>query len=838
MSHGVIPTQFVARDREKERASAAVVSGRGAAIVGPTGVGKTALLTAIADRLDPTRYAVIRMVATEAGRELPFGVFGAMFDGDGRPDRLLPELVRRAGTRTPVLVVDDAHHLDNWSATKALTLASHPGVRLLVTARLDAAMPDAVVALWKDGYLRRLDLSAFDVGGTAELAGGMVGGEVAMPTVQLLHQWTGGNPLYLTELIRFAESTGRLVQRDGLWWWRGPLAVPPRLVELFDRRLREVPDGQTDALDAVALGEPLSLTALESMASDGVEALDDKGMLHTTDLNGEIVVRLEQPLFAALLRSRLPRLRRRRLAAHLLAVTDPAAVDLVTRARWQLDAGGPVDTRLLIHAADASYQDDPELAQRLARRAMENSDAAAVPLANALVELGDPAGARQMLEQARDAAGTQGGRLRVSLALAAHRCWVDRDPAGAHQDLTSLRAVTRARAGRAALDGLDALVLLFGRHTTHALRRAEQVLTGSPESVPARLALGAALALTGQTTAARATLAQLGTQQRSQVAYATGAAAAVLGFIDQWRDHDAPIPHSAPGSGQLPVGMRTAGRPLFDWPLLAGHQRWLSGDRAGAIARLREAVVQQSGGQRLFHTEARCWLAICLAEYGEPDAAAQVLGTGRPDRVAVIPGLTFRAAAAIAVARGQREAALTAIEDATRDAREAGCLAIEAEYLAYTMELTRHRAPSHVTNRLATVTRGIDAARLVAVAEAALSLHRGDAAELIDHATRLDALDLPWRAWQLVDPAAPSAPDGPRAAALVSRLRRRIAAPAAAPAELTAREIEVASLAGSGLTDREISRRLNISVRTVQSHLSRIYHKIGVHSRRDLPFGR
>jgi DNA-binding CsgD family transcriptional regulator len=52
-----------------------------------------------------------------------------------------------------------------------------------------------------------------------------------------------------------------------------------------------------------------------------------------------------------------------------------------------------------------------------------------------------------------------------------------------------------------------------------------------------------------------------------------------------------------------------------------------------------------------------------------------------------------------------------------------------------------------------------------------------------------------------------------------------------APAGLTAREQEVLALLTEGLSDREISRRLVISDRTVHHHVSAILSKIGVTSR-------
>jgi DNA-binding NarL/FixJ family response regulator len=57
---------------------------------------------------------------------------------------------------------------------------------------------------------------------------------------------------------------------------------------------------------------------------------------------------------------------------------------------------------------------------------------------------------------------------------------------------------------------------------------------------------------------------------------------------------------------------------------------------------------------------------------------------------------------------------------------------------------------------------------------------------------------------------------------------------AAHRAGLSRRESEVATLAGTGLTDREIAARLVLSVRTVESHLASVYRKLGISSRLDL----
>jgi DNA-binding CsgD family transcriptional regulator len=51
---------------------------------------------------------------------------------------------------------------------------------------------------------------------------------------------------------------------------------------------------------------------------------------------------------------------------------------------------------------------------------------------------------------------------------------------------------------------------------------------------------------------------------------------------------------------------------------------------------------------------------------------------------------------------------------------------------------------------------------------------------------------------------------------------------------LSARELDVARLAASGLTSKEIGERLFISTRTVDNHLQRVFTKLGVTRRSEL----
>jgi DNA-binding NarL/FixJ family response regulator len=54
---------------------------------------------------------------------------------------------------------------------------------------------------------------------------------------------------------------------------------------------------------------------------------------------------------------------------------------------------------------------------------------------------------------------------------------------------------------------------------------------------------------------------------------------------------------------------------------------------------------------------------------------------------------------------------------------------------------------------------------------------------------------------------------------------------ASPPGPLTLREVEVVRLVASGITNREIAKKLNISEKTVARHLNNIFNKLDLSSR-------
>jgi len=69
------------------------------------------------------------------------------------------------------------------------------------------------------------------------------------------------------------------------------------------------------------------------------------------------------------------------------------------------------------------------------------------------------------------------------------------------------------------------------------------------------------------------------------------------------------------------------------------------------------------------------------------------------------------------------------------------------------------------------------------------------------------------------------------AVAELSRRARHAREQPDAPANLSAREIEVLEQAARGFTVGQVARRLQISPRTVETHLGNAYRKLGVGNR-------
>ncbi|MCL6675099.1 LuxR family transcriptional regulator AbsR2 [Streptomyces panaciradicis] len=298
-----LPWRFTGREDELELIRRSLTAGHhGIVVTGPAGCGKTRLVTEALRGGDRARAA-----GTPETRHIPFAAFA----------HLLPESVslHRAvqllsGVR--LLLVDDAHLLDDSSAALVHQLAVHGRTRLVVVTADGAPCPAAVSRLWTGELLPRLALGPLPREDMEPLLAAGVGGAVEPLTLRrMLHLAQGDLRLLrdLVDAVRERAPHTRLKDTDA-WMWRGPVpvtaAIRERTADALTRACRE----ERATLERLAFSDPLplpmddlDLRALEALEADGLVTVDDRGG-----------ARLAHPLHGPVLRAAAGRLRARRLA--------------------------------------------------------------------------------------------------------------------------------------------------------------------------------------------------------------------------------------------------------------------------------------------------------------------------------------------------------------------------------------------------------------------------------------------------------------------------------------------------------------------------------------------
>ena len=163
--------------------------------------------------------------------------------------------------------------------------------------------------------------------------------------------------------------------------------------------------------------------------------------------------------------------------------------------------------------------------------------------------------------------------------------------------------------------------------------------------------------------------------------------------------------------------------------------------------------------------------------------------------------------------------------------------------VAFLGDAARYGAAREAAERLDAIAPSFESAFTTARALAIRALASGRAAELLDAADAHAACGLSGPALGLAELAVAGTRDGgpagllERARSLAAELRRQLGLAEPSPVAstpLTRRELEVARLAATGMTDRDIADALIVSVRTVESHLAATYRKLAISSRAEL----
>ena len=834
----------------------------GVVLVGAAGVGKTRLAREVLARATAAGDRTNWIVGTESARPLPLGAFTASISGamsDLLPDvrRVVDSFVAQQRKGRVLLGVDDAHLLDGLSAHVVHQLAQARGVRLVVTMRTGGNEPDAVTALWKDGLLARLDLEPLSVHAVRSIIEDCLGGPVDARSARRFWNLTGGNALFLRQLLKDQVAAGRIRQVAGVWMWDEGVAVSQNLGDMVGRELGGLTPDLVLVLDILSQCEPLSVDVLCDLARPrDVEVVEQMHLVTIERMAGALSARLAHPLFGELRRATagemyLSRIRGR-LARRLAKDADRDMHATVRRAFLTLESDLPPDPALFVDAARfAMTLLDLDLADRFATAAAESgvAEAAAIQAMNTvLLGRGERADAllREMSTKGR------ADSHRWATVRAANLTWMLGRPGEAAAILDGLAAGEEQPAEQADRIAVDACIDAVSGRCESAAHKARSALESGTlpdlHTMMASIALVMALGALGEdddlnAVAGRALAMATTSFQASHMRFWFGSvyarACRLTGRIDECVKSAQQLAES---SREIP------GLAYANLAFLMGNADLIRGELPSAVKLLHEALAGvEKHGVTTGLRPATCFaLAEAHAKLGQPDGATAALTEARQsvpaDYVFMQTGLSLATGWTLA-AGGSLAEAVAVVQEAATDARKRGQPTHELACLQASFQWGDASG--------ATRARGIAEALSLPLADAvaqhgeALSAGDGDGLlaasaryrEIGDRATAADAAAQAAVALT----AAQSGKRGRYAAALAQQLAEEcggLSTPAmrspAVPVRLTGRQREIAELVAAGLSNREIADRLMTSVRTVEGHLYRACQRVGAQSRSDL----
>ena len=265
-----------------------------------------------------------------------------------RPGDLTPALLETAAGRELVVIVAGIDDGDPESAGIVEQLAAAHTVRLIGTARRLAGVADRLV---RNPSVQQIAIGPLSLEESEALLADLLGVERLSPkTLDRWHRSTGGNRHALVTLALAAERRGDVRRARGVAW------VPSRLDRApsdFIDQLGALSDVERATLDLVAFAAPLSEPELLHLLDrSAVSALIDRQVLTVSSgSDGTNALTTRLPILSAAVLAQLSPLHRIELAAKCFDALDSDSADQFTTltakgrsriVRFGIEGGRPV----------------------------------------------------------------------------------------------------------------------------------------------------------------------------------------------------------------------------------------------------------------------------------------------------------------------------------------------------------------------------------------------------------------------------------------------------------------------------------------------------------------
>jgi DNA-binding NarL/FixJ family response regulator len=866
-------------------------SSNGALISAPQGIGKTRLAMECLEMARRQGFATARVTASVAASGVPLGALAPLLPAEDPPgagvadrSQLLRHSVRtlseRANGARLVLLVDDAHLLDDLSATVVQQLVLTSAAFVLATVRSEEPSSAAMLGLWKDGLVDRLDIGALSAETVHTLLERVLGGQVDRRTAAHLAVRTQGNPLFLRELVLGALHDGTLTAQHGVWHLSGQSTLSGRVMELVEARIGRIGADEWELMELLAFGEPIGPAQIARLRDpEVVERVERAGIVTSSFAARRLEVRFAHPLYGDVARARTPPIRARTITRVLSESVEELGArrreDVLRIATWRLTAGGGRPELLLAAAVTARWRYDFQLAERLTRAARREGGGFEVALlaANLAMLQGRSEEAERDLEQLAAEAVTEEQCARVAMMRLDNIIWGSGLLARAVEIADSADAAVTDPSLRNEIIARRAWIAMEGGRPQEALPLAEALLEGASGRplVLGCVVASARLVNRGQLARAleladKGEMVQASLRERGRLELISGAMAQYPWILQTQRC--AALQAAGRLDEALEVAITQYDKALKDDSLEAqgtfamhlARVELLRG-RVQSSARMAQEAMEvfRQLGQPYRLIGALSRAAMALALLGQAEDAARVFAeaeaVSRPGTLSEVasgsatgtasPGRELSDAGAwVSAARGDLPHARDVLRQAANSYESRGNL-VHAAWAWHS--IARLGRPTEAAEQLARLAETVEGELIQVYVAHARALARHDSEELAVVATRFEVLGaLLLAAESAADAAvhARRAGDQRRAAALERRavtLAGRCEG-ATTPAlqsiragtQLTEAERDTALLAAAGHSNREIAGDLCVSVRTVESRLQSIYGKLGITGRKQL----